>query len=404
MIPPSMKTAFRKSLALAAGLSLAALTFACPGLRAADSAHWKVASAPTMGWNSYDAFGSSVTENEFLANAAYVKERLLPHGWNYVVVDFRWSDATAANYNPNGHAGLPLEMDAHGRLLPAPERFPSAAGGKGFKPLADKVHAMGLKFGIHLMRGIPRNAVAANTPIEGSQFHAADAADIKSKCSWCADMWGVNARTQASHVAANANMWRVSADFWDNWKSLRHGFELAAKWQAHIGPGHWPDSDMIPFGKVGIRCVGKPRMSRFTRDEQFALMSLWCIVRSPLMLGGNLPENDEFNLSLLTNDEVLAVNQQSANNRQLFNKENGVAWIADVPGSASKFLAVFNLQDEKDAKSPAKIAVALPELGIEKPCTVRDLWQHKEMGAVAGEFAPEIPNHGAGLFRLTPIP
>jgi hypothetical protein len=208
---------------------------------------------------------------------------------------------------------------------------------------------------------------------------------------------------QAGHVAANANMWRVSADFWDNWKSLRHGFELAAKWQAHIGPGHWPDSDMIPFGKLGIRCVGKPRMSRFTRDEQFVLMSLWCIARSPLMLGGNLPENDEFNLSLLTNDEVLAVNQNSANNRQLFNKENLVAWVADVPNSAGKYLAVFNLQDEKDAKGPTRVAVTLHELGIEKPCTVRDLWQHKELGAVTGEFAPEIPNHGAGLYRVDSI-
>lgn len=432
-----------------------------PLIPSQSPAHWTVAPTPPMGWNSYDAFGSSVTEEEFLANAGYVREHLLPHGWEYVVVDFRWSDATAADYDPNGRAGLPLEMDAFGRLMPAPERFPSAAGGGGFRPLADKVHAMGLKFGIHLMRGIPRIAVAANTPIEGSRFRAADAADLRSHCAWCADMWGVDAGTRAGrdyydslfrlyaswevdfvkvddlsqpysaaeveavrnaidkagrpmvfstspgdtpldhahHVAANANMWRVSADFWDNWKSLRNAFELAAAWQAHIGPGHWPDLDMIPFGKIGIRCVGKPRMCEFTRDEQVALMSLWCIARSPLMLGGNLPEIDPFSLSLATNPEVLAVHRTSTRNRQLFHKDHLVAWVAGIPGSADHYLAVFNLRDGID---PARIPVRLHDIGMEGPCTVRDLWRHKDLGTFAGEFAPHIPSHGAGLYRVSP--
>ena len=261
--------------------ALTCLFLSQAALLAQDPPHWKVAPTPPMGWNSYDTYGSSVTEEEFLTNATYVKEKLRSHGYQYVVVDFRWSDATAANYDPNGIGG-PLHADAFGRLIPAPNRFPSSADGKGFKPIADKVHAMGLKFGIHVMRGIPRQSVTANTPIEGSKFRAADAANTGSTCYWCQDMWGINAATEAgqdyydsifrlyaswgvdyvkvddlsspyhqaeieairraidrcgrpmvfstspgatpvesaAHVAKHANMWRISTDFWDKWEHL----------------------------------------------------------------------------------------------------------------------------------------------------------------------------------------
>ena len=134
-----------------------------------------LALTPPMGWNSYDAFGDNVVESEVLANARYVAEKMQPVGWDTVVVDYCWSDPGAHDNNRNARANAPLAADNFGRLLPAPNRFPSAANGAGFKPLADAVHALGLKFGIHIMRGIPRNSVKANLPIEGSNFTAADA-------------------------------------------------------------------------------------------------------------------------------------------------------------------------------------------------------------------------------------
>ncbi len=371
----------------------------------AAPAYWKFAATPPMGWNSYDAFGDSVTEDEFLSNARYQKEHLLKHGWNYVVVDYRWYDPGAFDNNPNGRAGAELSADNFGRLLPATNRFPSAADGKGFKALADQIHEMGMKFGIHVMRGIPRQAVRANTPIEGSDFKAADAANTNNKCGWCPDMFGVDAAKPAGqawydsivrlyaawgvdfikvddlsspysekeieairnaidkcgraivfstspgatpvnmgdHVQSHANMWRISGDFWDEWKSLDHNFDLLAAWQGHAGPGHWPDADMIPLGRIGKRSVGGNRATRFTKDEQITMMSLWALGPSPLMLGMNMPENDEWTESLLTNDEVLAVNQdvlgkQGIRVSQTYGLE---VWAKDLSGGA-KAVGLFN--------------------------------------------------------------
>jgi hypothetical protein len=363
-----------------------------------------------MGWNSYDSFGDSVTETEILANARYQREHLLAHGWNYLVVDYRWYDPGAHDNNPNGRAGAELSADEFGRLLPAPNRFPSAADGKGFKRLADQIHAMGLKFGIHVMRGIPRQAVKANTPIEGSDFRAADAADTNHNCVWCPDMFGVNATqpagrawydsilhlyagwgvdfikvddlsapysaseieairsaidkcgraivfstspgetplSEAGHVQTNANIWRISGDFWDNWRSLDHNFDLLAAWRGHAAPGHWPDADMIPLGSIGQRSVGGSRMTRLTKDEQITMMSLWVLAPSPLMLGMNLPQNDQWTLSLLTNDEVLAVNQDvlGVQGIRISQTNRLEIWVKDLSGGA-KAVGLFNRGPER---------------------------------------------------------
>ena len=112
-----------------------------------------------MGWNSWDSFGTSVTEAEVKANADYMSKYMAKSGWQYIVVDIQWSEP-----NPKTHGyrpGAELNMDEYGRLIPAVNRFPSAANGQGFKPLADYVHSKGLKFGMHIMRGIPRRAVDA---------------------------------------------------------------------------------------------------------------------------------------------------------------------------------------------------------------------------------------------------
>jgi len=420
-------------------------------------AFYRWAETPPMGWNSYNNFGSSVTENEVLANATYMKEKLRAHGWQYVVVDFRWSDATAANYDPNGIGG-PLVADKFGRLFPAPNRFPSATDGKGFKPLADKIHAMGLKFGIHIMRGIPRQSVKANAPIESSAFTAADAGNTNSTCVWCKDMFGVKNNSagqawydsifrlyaawgvdfvkvddlsapyhteevemvrkaidkcgrpivfstspgytplaQATHVSVHANMWRLSGDFWDNWKQLAEAFDLATKWENARGPGYWPDLDMLQLGRLGTRCVGGARMTRFSHDEQRTHLTLWCIARSPLMFGGDLTHNDGFTDSLLTNDEVLAVNQRSTGNRQLYRRGDQIAWIANVPGSKDRYVALFNLSNKPQTDAQVSLSAA----GFTGPCRVRDLWSGRDLGAYDNAFSVALPSHGAGLYRVS---
>ncbi len=162
--------------------------------------------------------------------------------------------------------------------------------------------------------------------------------------------------------------------------------------------------------------------THFTHDEHYTLMTLWCIARSPLILGGNLPKNDDFTLSVLNNDEVIAVNQNSTNNHQLFNTNNQVAWVADVPGSKDKYVALFNTAPAQSPRRgiatdnsggtnaaasdtsllPAKISVSLADVGLGGKAKVRDLWTHKDLGTVDGAFTATINSHGAGLYRFSP--
>ena len=430
------------------------------GTHAEDSTnYYNFTLTPPMGWNSYDAFGDSVTEAEVLANAHYLKDKLASHGWQYVVIDYRWYDPGAFNNNPNSRKGVALTMDQYGRLLPSPNRFPSAADGQGFKPLADQIHALGLKFGIHVMRGIPRLAVKANLPIEGSDAHAWDATSF-SVCGWNPDMLGVDAESpagqayydsilrlyaawgvdfikvddlsspystaevaairqaidktgraivfstspgetpvrDAAHVATHANMWRVSGDFWDNWQSLDSAFNLAYAWRGVGGPGHWPDSDMIPLGHIGIRSVDGDRQTRFTHDEQVTLMSLWCILPSPLMLGMNLPDNDEWTLSLLTNDEALAIDQDALGKaaRRVTKAGTTEVWVKDLK-DGSLAIGLFNR-----GPAAADVNVAWSDAGLSGQQSIRDIWSHQDLGAFNNQYSRSVPSHGAVLLRLQP--
>ena len=419
----------------------------------------KLALTPPLGWNSYDAFGDNVVESEVLANANYIAENMQPVGWDTVVVDYCWSDPGAHDNNRNARANAPLVMDKFGRLLPAPNRFPSAADGAGFKPLADAVHALGLKFGIHIMRGIPRNSVIANLPIEGSNFTSADAANTNDKCIWCPDMFGIhgNAAGQAwydscarlwaswgvdyikvddlshpyhtaevelirnaidksgraimfstspgetpiadaAHIMAHANLWRVSDDFWDNWKSLDHEFTLGGRWHDFTGPGHWPDADMLPVGHLSVanRSVGKDRFTHLTRDEQLTHLSLWSLLPSPLMVGANLPDNDAWTLALLTNPEVLAVNQDALGlaAQRLTNGLAGAEIWTKKLADKSVAVGIFN-------RGNAAVSVNLiwKDLGLRAKPVVRDLWLRKDFGR-AKTFTAEIPPHGCLLLRV----
>ena len=429
--------------------------------RAADPAYWAWAPTPPLGWNSWDGFATTVTEAQTRAQADVMKAKLATHGWEYIVVDIQWYEPYATGFDYRKDAKL--DLDEWGRLIPATNKFPSAADGKGFKPLADYVHSLGLKFGVHLMRGIPRQAVAAKAPIKGTQFTAADIADTNSKCPWNGDMYGVDMTkpgaqeyynsvcellaawgvdfvkvddlsrpyhqpeiealrkaidrtgrkivfstspgatpvSSGEHVSEHANMWRISDDFWDKWSLLFEQFDRLRNWTPYRGPGHFPDADMLP---IGVLQMGKNK-THFTRDEQYTLLSLWSIARSPLMIGADLTKLDEFTLSLLTNDEVIAVDQASLNNRELFRRDGFYGWVADVPNSPDKYLALFNTRDGgSQTAEPTKTAVMvkLAELGLSGVGKVRDLWTQQDLGVFTNEFAPVINRHGAGLYRVSP--
>jgi hypothetical protein len=407
-----------------------------------------------MGWNSWDSFGPTIREDEARANAAVMAERLLPHGYDVFTIDIQWYEPGADSYDYR--KGAALTMDAWGRLVPAPNRFPSAAGGAGFKPLADHVHSLGLKFGIHMMRGVPRQAADRNSPILGTRWRAGDIADRVNVCPWITDMYGVDmsrpgaqayydsvfrlyaswgvdfvkaddmsrpyARnapeihavrraidrcgrpmilslspgetplSAAADVGRQANMWRISDDFWDTWPALLEQFARLRNWTPYRREGHWPDADMLP---LGVLEMGR-RRTRFTPDEQRTLMTLWSIARSPLIMGGDLRKLDPATHALLTNDEVIAVNQSSTGNRELFRDDATVAWAANAPGTDDVFLALFNLRSTE-----ALVAIDLKTLGLGGRVRVRDLWRGGR-GEASGTFAPSVADHGAGLYRLSP--
>lgn len=451
-------------------LTLACTAFLATKLAATAAAEGLLAERPPMGWNSWNSFGVTVNEAQVKANAEYMATHLERHGWEYVVVDLGWYLPPEIDTPGFKVPKPPQEMDAFGRLLPDPRKFPSSAGGRGFKPLADHVHGLGLKFGIHIMRGIPWQAEREGVVVKGTSVPTREVMDPSRRCEWYHGLvgvqvakpggqeyydsivalyaeWGVDyvkaddmsrpydaaeiealARAirksgrpivlslspgatpieKAEHVKAHAQLWRISPDFWDLWRLLDRQFELCRQWQAHAGPGHWPDADMLPLGKLRIspddyvaEQMGLTmkeitnEYSRFTAPEKLTLMTLWSIFRSPLMMGGHLPENDPLTLELLTNDEVIAVNQTSTRNREVLAEGTAVAWAADAPDGGT-YVALFNRGEAR-----ARVEVPLARLGLAGPLAVRDLWKRAPRGEARSAVSAEIEPHGATLLKLT---
>lgn len=391
-------------------LVLAYAVFGSCTSQKADQDFRSWAPTPPMGWNSWDCYGPTVEEHEVKANADYMADKLKKIGWEYIVVDIRWfvENDKAGGYNQTDPKYV---IDPYGRYMPAVNRFPSANDEKGFKELADYIHKKGLKFGIHIMRGIPKVAVEKKLPIKGTDGITADQIySTELQCTWLRDnytivadkpgaqeyynsifelyaSWGVDfvkvddlsrpyhkaeielirkaiqncgrpivlstspgatPVEQAAHIREHANMWRLVDDVWDTWPQISHLFDVCEQWYPYIGPGTWPDCDMLPLGRISIRGErGNDRMTRLTKDEQIALMSLWTIFRSPLMFGGDLPSNDDFTLSLLTNEEVLDVLKNSSDNRLLLNNGSTRIWVASDTQSSDVFAALFYNSDQQ---------------------------------------------------------
>lgn len=251
-----------------------------------------LAPTPPMGWNSYDCYGGDVNEQEVKANADYVAEYLAQYGWKYIVVDYYW-------YYASGTVKGTPALDPYGRLLPDPKRFVSSANGQGFKPLADYVHSKGLKFGIHIMRGIPRAAVEQNTPILGTKAHARDAANLLNTCAWSKAMYGVDVAKPAGQAYYNSiaklyAQWGVDyikADDMsrgeDPYGEMYHGPEIEALRKAMTASGRPMVLSLSPGPTPvteGARAARYSQLWRISNDvwdnwqqvaDQFGFCRLW---------------------------------------------------------------------------------------------------------------------------------
>lgn len=431
------------------------------------------AKTPPMGWNSYDFYDTTVNEEEIKKNAEYMAANLKVFGWEYIVADIQWyaydtgSRRSEYQYIPFGK----VEMDQYGRLIPCPDRFPSSKGGMGFKPLADYVHKLGLKFGIHIMRGIPRIAAQNKMPILYTDCTADKIADPSSICNWNPDMYGIldNENGQAyydsliemysdwgvdfikcddicnlhasdkypdggkeeikmlhkaiikskrpivlslspgpaltklaSCYEKYSNMWRISDDFWDDWKALRKMFDYCETWQYYVSEGCYPDCDMLPVGKIG-RGFGKERMTNFTKAEQQTMMSLWCLFRSPLMLGAEMTQLDEGTFDLLTNTDVLELLSEGYKPKQI-RKDNGHAvWISDHLEKGNMYIALFNFGEREE-----RISIEIEEINqmsriiVPMNNCMTEVWKKEDYAMKGGLMDTVVEAHGVKLYKVSP--
>lgn len=409
-----------------------------------------------MGWNSWDCYGPSVNEEIVKQNADFMAKHLKKYGWEYIVVDIQWSQPLAKVRAYDSFTELC--MDEYSRLIPAENRFPSAAGGKGFAPLAEYVHSLGLKFGIHIMRGIPRQAVHSNTAIKGTDKTARQIAKTASICQWNTDMYGVNPEKEGAkeyydslfelyaswgvdfikiddicrelpHEESElvmisdslkncgrdmifslspgpavldkselykqvADMWRITDDFWDQWELLYEMFERCEKWSIHTGAGNWPDADMLPIGALEQTENGG-RYTRFTEEEQKNMMTLWAIFRSPLMIGGEMTKFDEFTMELITNEAILKMHSDSRHAHQVWRREvNGVETVLWTAQSSEGGRYIAVFNL---GEKDNEFELNFEDLEIYENVNVTELWSGEKAENVSS-LKISLPKHGAKAF------
>lgn len=379
----------------------------------------RLALTPPMGWNTYYGFRLAINDKLIRAQAdAMVKSGLADHGWSYINLDEGWTmnpDAKDPLLN-----GAPREAD--GRIRPN-GRFPDMAA------LCRDVHAKGLRIGLYSSPG-PLNCGG----FVGSYQHEEQDAKTYAewgfdflKYDWCSyekiakndsveelrkpyDLMAEALRKTnrdivfsicqygmgASHqwaADAGGNLWRTTRDIIDKWETVsRYGFGQAGL-EKFSGPGRWNDPDML---MVGVMVKNTP--SRLTPDEQYAQVSLWCLLSAPLFIGGDLTKLDEFTLNLLSNDEVLAVNQDPLGLQALRvaqdKSANTEVWAKRLE-DGSRAIGLFNRSEKTETMS-----VSWSTLQCTEPQTVRDLWRQKDLGVFTNEFSIAVPAHGVELIRI----
>ncbi|MBS1601166.1 MAG: putative Ig domain-containing protein, partial [Bacteroidetes bacterium] len=366
---------------------------------------------PPMGWNSWNCWGLSVDDEKVRSSArALLDKGLADHGWNYINIDDAWQ---ARARTPQGE-------------IAANEKFPD------MKALGDWLHGNGLKFGIYSSPG--EQTCGRYT---GSLGHEAqDAATYARwgvdylKYDWCSYGKVAGADTalaafikpyrvmdralRAQHRdivyslcqygmksvwkwgrEVGAGCWRTTGDITDSWPSVvATGFSEAGLYP-YAGPGHWNDPDMLVVGQIGW---GDLHPTRLTPDEQYSHISLWCLLSAPLLIGGDISKMDDFTLGLLTNDEVIALDQDPLGQqaRRVIGTDGLQVWMKELE-DGTKAVGIFNMSD-----TPTTAVVSWDSLGVQRDQLVRDCWRQKELGSYAEVFTTALAAHGVCLIKITP--
>ena len=393
---------------------------------------------PPLGWNSWNCWASAVDANKVEAAAdAMVKTGLINHGWTYVNIDDCWSIKT--NSKDSLTAGD--ARDSSG-MINANKKFPD------MNALSKYVHDKGLKLGLYSSPG-PTTCAGYTASYQSEDKDALRYSDWGIdylKYDWCSYgsidtnqnleayqkpyrvmrasldkvnrdivyslcQYGMgNVWEWGSEVGGNC--WRTTGDIADSWSSMsQNGFSQAGH-ERYASPGHWNDPDMLVVGLVGWG-PGLHK-SKLTPDEQYTHISLWCLLSSPLLIGCDLSRLDDFTLNLLSNDEVLAVDQDPLGKQasRILDSDGKQIWVKNLE-DGSKAVGLFSVGDKK--KSPAEyfsnkisdskeqIVLKASDIGITGKFKVRNIWRQKNLGIYSKEFSVKVPHHGVMLIKITPM-
>ena len=375
----------------------------------------KLALTPPMGWNSWNVWGLTVDQNKVIASAKVYKEKgLMNHGWTFINIDDGW-EIVGSSTDP--------KRDTNGNIL-CNSKFPN------MKMLGDSIHSLGLKFGIYSSPGpltCGGYTASYQHELQDAQSYASWGIDYL-KYDWCS--YGQYAKDQSipelkkPYIVMNealrkidrdivyslcqygmgnvwewgesvgGNLWRTTGDITDTWQSLSTiGFSQVSN-APYAGPGHWNDPDMLVVGWVGWGPNLHP--TNLTPDEQYTHISLWCLLSSPLLIGCDLTRLDDFTLNLLTNDEVIAIDQDPLGKQATpkIIKEDIQVWVKELE-DGYKTVGIFNLGNETK-----KYSLDFSEIGIKANSKVRDLWRQKDLGSYKEKFEVVVPSHGVVLVKI----
>jgi len=379
-----------------------------------------IALTPPMGWNNWNAYGKNFDEKIIRETArAFVEHGLIDHGWTYVNMDDGWQGARGGEYN----------------AILANEKF------SDMKKITDDIHDMGLKVGIYSTPwklsyagyiGSSADTPDGKYPYEYNEFQSRFGvypfyeADAKQWADWGIDYmkydWHPNdvAHTavmydalkkserdiyfslsnsspfsEIEELSKHANSWRTTGDIIDTWGSVYSIVQQMDRWQPYSRPGHWNDADMLVVGWLGGG-HGNLHYTRLTPSEQYTHISLWAMFASPMLLGCDLTRLDEFTINLLTNNEVLAINQDplGAGAGRVYQNELVEIWSKDL-ADGSKAVALCNF-----GLNPTEVKMDWEMLGIEGEKMLRDVWRQKDIGKYEDKFASEVPGHGVLLLMI----
>jgi alpha-galactosidase len=396
---------------------------------------------PALGWNSWNCFAGAVTQERVKAAAdAMVATGLINHGWTYINIDDYWERNQRGMRNDPTLGGP--GRDETGKIVPNP-RFPDMKG------LTDYIHSLGLKAGLYSGPGpttcggceaswqheeqdarsyadwgfdylkydwCSYTSVLPSTNVDGTRRTdgtmrrdiptlkkpyqvmraALDKVPRDIMFSLCQYGWG-DVWKWGAEPTIGGNSWRTTGDITDTWNSLSSiGFSQFGH-EKFAGPGHFNDPDMMIVGKVGWG----PRLhpTRLTPNEQYTHVSLWCLLTGPLLIGCDMTAMDDFTVSLLSNDEVLAVSQDPLGRQagRIIKQDNLEIWAKDM-SDGSKAVGLFNRNNAE-----TNVVAKWSDLGISGSRMVRDLWRQRDIGKFSGQFESAVPRHGVVLVKVEAV-